>query len=129
MFQLLALKSFFAVLITFLYIRKDLIRFLITDIERDQWKYIFYKTCQGISSYFLLYYGIQNLPLVIVSLINNTVPIIIAILSFLILSEGLRVREVFALLLSFGGIIIYILGKDVGPGTEGKSLEIIPILS
>jgi drug/metabolite transporter (DMT)-like permease len=121
-FALLSTKSFFALLFTVIAVGRQLKPMLIDDIDEDQRPYVMMKVAQATISYFLMYYSIRNLPLVEVSLVNNMVPILIAILSFLILSERLKLREVAALLISFAGITILVLEhgnkeKEEGDGT------------
>lgn len=108
-FALLSIKSFFAFLITVLIVGTNLKKMMVDDIEEDQKKYVFIKVCQASFSYFLLYYSIRNLPLVEVSLVNNMVPVLVAVLSFMLLGEGLRLREVIALIISFAGITLLVL--------------------
>lgn len=79
------------------------------------------KTVQGVLTHFMFYYGVEHLPLTEVTLISNISPIVVAILSYFILKEGLRMREVFALIISFAGILCLIIGRD-GSGNGQKSV-------
>jgi len=55
-------------------------------------------------------------------------PLMIALLSFCILHEGLKVREIVALILSFGGMICLILGRPESVKTTAGELEVLALL-
>ena len=60
----------------------------------------------------MLSYAVAYLPLVEVSVIINVSPVIIAVLGFFLLSEVIKLREIIALLVSFGGITLLIYGRE-----------------
>ena len=60
----------------------------------------------------MLSYAVAYLPLVEVSVIINVSPVIIAVLGFFLLSEVIKLREIIALLVSFGGITLLICGRE-----------------
>jgi drug/metabolite transporter (DMT)-like permease len=55
-------------------------------------------------------------------------PLMIAILSVCILHEGLKFREIIALLFSFGGVFCLVFGREDTIKTEEGELEILAIL-
>lgn len=64
------------------------------NVPRHQRKLLVFKTFQGAASILLVYYGIQYLPLVVVSLLSNiqnsiiyTIPVLIMIFSYYFLKE------------------------------------------
>lgn len=56
--------------------------------------------------------ALRNLPLVLVSIIMNMVPLVTAVLGYLILKERLQNFEKVCLLFSFVGVAIMITGRD-----------------
>jgi drug/metabolite transporter (DMT)-like permease len=55
-------------------------------------------------------------------------PLMIAILSFFILREGLKGREIIALLLSFSGVMCLVFGRKDSIKSEEGELELLAIL-
>ena len=63
-------------------------------------------------TFIFLFNAIRYLPLVEVSLITNTTPLVTALLAYFILGETLSLIEKLCLLISFGGVALLIIEKD-----------------
>ncbi len=61
---------------------------------------------------FLLYHGTKYLPLVLVALIVNLMPLFTAILGYYYLKERLTCLEIVVLIVSFIGVGVLILGGN-----------------
>jgi drug/metabolite transporter (DMT)-like permease len=70
------------------------------------------RTLCGVVTFIFLFQGIKNLPLVEVAIITNTVPIFTAIFAYYILGEFISLFYKLAMLVSFSGVLLLILGKD-----------------
>jgi drug/metabolite transporter (DMT)-like permease len=55
--------------------------------------------------------AVKHVDVVIVSLVNNTTPVFVILLAFFMLKERLRKMECFFIALTFGAVIIIILGQ------------------
>jgi drug/metabolite transporter (DMT)-like permease len=54
------------------------------------------------------------LPLVLVSIVANTLPLVTAVLAYMILGEHLIGFEKICIILSFAGVAIMVTGRDTG---------------
>jgi len=78
--------------------------------------------------------AIKTLPLVLVSIVANLVPLVTAVLSYFILREKLNSIEKVGIVVSFVGVAIMITGKNKNSGVNHSyplyaivALLIIPI--
>lgn len=117
-----------ALFFVFIYFNRNTKKFLVDDIASDQRWILFQKTIQGAITNFIFYYAVSKVSLTEVSLINNTTPIFVAALSYILLHEGLKGREIVALLMSFGGILLLIYGKEENGSGAKKSQTFALIL-
>ncbi len=58
--------------------------------------------------------AVRALPLVLVAIVMNTMPLITAVLGYFILHEKLKVLEKICMIISFFGVAIMITGKESG---------------
>lgn len=69
----------------------------------------------------LMYFqAIAHLPVGIATLLNSSWPVFVALFSFLFLDEPLRFRQVLALVLTSGGVLLVVLGSParIGPSVN-----------
>jgi drug/metabolite transporter (DMT)-like permease len=59
---------------------------------------------------------VKSLPLVLVGIVANMIPLVTAVLGFFILGERLNRFEKVCILLSFAGVAIMVTGKEAGAG-------------
>jgi drug/metabolite transporter (DMT)-like permease len=59
---------------------------------------------------------VKSLPLVLVGIVANMIPLVTAVLGFFILGERLNRFEKVCILLSFAGVAIMVTGKEEGAG-------------
>lgn len=65
-----------------------------------------------VGTHFLLFYSVESLPLVEVSLVINLVPLCTAVLGYFILKDRLNFYEVFCLILAFAGVTVLVIGSQ-----------------
>lgn len=66
----------------------------------------------------MLFYSIKYLPLVIVALVANTIPLFTALMGYYFLHERLNATEKACLVLSFVGVAILVVANKDSSGTE-----------
>ena len=69
------------------------------------------RVAQGMFNMFCTYYVIKYFPLVYVSIVANTAPLLIAFFAFLIYRERLTSLDIAVLLVSFLGVSVLITGS------------------
>ena len=62
--------------------------------------------------------AVQHIDVVIVSLVNNTIPVFVILLAFFLLKERLRKMECFFIALTFGAVIVIVLGQKPSESSE-----------
>ena len=68
----------------------------------------------GLASFLCLYTAIKYLPMLIIALVGNTLPLFTALFSFLILKERIRLLEIITLIVAFIGVFILLFdNKEV----------------
>lgn len=70
------------------------------------------KTLTSLITNILWFYAMRYVSLTEVNLIGNTSPMIVVILSYFMLSEKIKPREIVTLIFSFTGIILLIVGRN-----------------
>lgn len=81
------------------------------SVQRKDVKQLLFRVGLGIMTLTAQMIAIRALPLVLVSMVMNTVPLITALLGYFMLKETLRTFEKIALVISFVGVAIMIAGK------------------
>jgi drug/metabolite transporter (DMT)-like permease len=90
---------------------------MVTNIPREMYNTLALGLVVGSINVFAVYYCVMFLPVVIVTLVSNLTPLILALLSYLIYKVKLTGIEVGVLIMSFVGFIILISGSFSG-GSE-----------
>jgi drug/metabolite transporter (DMT)-like permease len=100
---------------------------LFESVPRRLIPVLFIRVIQGILTAYCVFKAVQNLPLVLVSLIGNTQPIVTAFLGFLILKERITIVQVLCLGIAFYGVYTIVIAEDEGVGAN-KEISFIPML-
>jgi drug/metabolite transporter (DMT)-like permease len=101
-----------------LILRTDLKKTVYDSIERKYLKYILFNVFSGVSIFILLYFSLSSLPLVEVTLMLNTVGLMVAVIAYFMLGDRLSIIEVACLIIAFGGVVTLILGAEANPATS-----------
>ena len=91
---------------------KNIKPMIFTDIPRSQIKRISKVTVFCVLGYFGIFYAISKFPLVLVGIIENTVPIFTSLFGVILLREKLTILNVVCLVISFAGVIVLITGGN-----------------
>ena len=109
--QYLFIRSVFSFSFFFLLMNYKFPHYMITGIERHQFKHVVAKSLLGIIYISCLYTAIKYLPLVVASLIQNLSPLFTAIFSYIFLKKGLTKLRAAVLVVSFIGVVVMLTGK------------------
>jgi len=92
-------------------------------IPREQRMTLTFRVVQGMFNMFCTYYVIKYFPLVYVTLVANTAPLLIALFAFLFYSEKLTRLDVGILIASFFGVSVLITGSVEGENKQLGTLD------
>ena len=114
---MLVLRSLFSVLVIFAIMNTKTKYYMIDAVPRDQYKNLVIRILVGTGSMFCSYFAIKYFPLVLVSLVTNITPLLVALFSYFLYKVGLTRMDIANLILSFIGVAILISGdpKSSGP--------------
>eukprot|EP00347_Sterkiella_histriomuscorum_P022785 403337172 len=93
------------------------------SLTKDNGKQLMIRVVIGFFALTTQVIAVRNLPLVLVSIMMNTMPLFTAVFGFFILGETLRILEKICLVLSFVGVTIMITGKDTTINENATILE------
>lgn len=79
---------------------------LYDSIPKSMYLPLFIRVNSGLLAFFCTNQAIKYLPIVLVSLFSNTLPLFCSLLGFLILGERISKTEIFCLVLAFFGIYV-----------------------
>lgn len=107
-FEMLLMRGII-VLILMLYLMRGRYKELMWDsIPRKMFAPLIMRSFSGLFAFFCINYAIKHLPLVLVALITNTLPLFTSFLGFLILGERITFVEFGCLVLAFYGVYLLI---------------------
>jgi drug/metabolite transporter (DMT)-like permease len=121
--QLLVLRSFASVSIMLAIMNLKTKHYMFDTIPKGQILILITRVCLGLFNMFCQYYTIKYFPLVIVSLMQNMAPLLVALTSFLLYKLPLSRMDTSVLLVCFIGVILIVTGnaaksKDLDMSTE-----------
>ena len=116
--KLITARNSFAVLIVTCIMNKDIKYYMIDSVPREQYKSLAIRCFQGSFAFVCLLTSIKYFPVVIVTLVSNIGPLLIALFSFVLHKVKLSRLEIVILLVSFAGCIVLITGT-LAPTKEG----------
>jgi drug/metabolite transporter (DMT)-like permease len=100
----------FSVLVIFGLMNSKTKYYMIDAVPRDQYKNLIIRIIVGTASMFCSYFAIKYFPLVLVSLVTNITPLLVALVSYFLYKVGLARMDIANLILSFLGVAILISG-------------------
>lgn len=109
--QLLALRSVFSGFVIFAVMNTRTKSYLFDTVPRDQALTLAMRVAQGMFNMFCTYYVIKYFPLVYVSIVANTAPLLIAFFAYVIYKERLTALDIAVLIISFIGVSVLITGS------------------
>ena len=91
---------------------------------------LFIRVNSGLLAFFCMNYAIKYLPIVLVTIISNTLPLFCSLLGFIILGERITKMEIFCLLISFYGIFVLVYYGERQKDKEGKesNISLLPMV-
>lgn len=99
-------------------LNKDIKYVMYDSINRDNVGALIFRTVQGNLSITIQFMCVKYFSLTTVGVTQNLAPLITVVLAYYILSEKLAFFQIAALIISFAGILIVILGGDVEDDTH-----------
>jgi drug/metabolite transporter (DMT)-like permease len=82
-----------------------------TEIPSNLRKDLFLRVLNGLILMVIIYTSIKEFPLVYVSLVSNTTPIVTAVASYMIFKVKLSKIDIVVLIISFIGVLLLIFGE------------------
>jgi len=86
--------------------------YMIEAVPRDQYKNLIVRIFVGTAGMFCSYFAIKYFTLVLVSLVTNITPLLVALFSYIWYKVGLSRMDIANLILSFLGVAILISGDS-----------------
>lgn len=129
-FQMLLMRSLFALLIQAMFVNRELKHAVWDSIERDQVGSLVFRSVQGTLTNIINYSTAKFLPLTIIAICNNMGPLIALVLAFVILKERIKRFEVLMIVLSVCGILTVVLGGNDSTASDtgaeaGSALTVV----
>jgi drug/metabolite transporter (DMT)-like permease len=90
-------------------------------IPASQYKSLVIRILQGTAGMFCSYFAIKYFPLVLVSLVSNITPLLVALFSYILYRVGLSRMDIANLIISFIGVAILITGTK--HQSNGEQIE------
>lgn len=106
--EMLFLRGAIFLFVMVILIGKDAKHILYDSIPRNMFLPIFIRCCSGLLGFYCFTTAIKHLPIIIVALFQNTIPLFTSLFGFLILRESITVTEVLCLFLAFFGVYVLI---------------------
>ena len=86
--------------------------YMFEAIPASQYKSLVIRILQGTAGMFCSYFAIKYFPLVLVSLVTNITPLLVALFSYILYRVGLSRMDIANLIISFIGVAILITGAQ-----------------
>ena len=102
--EMLFLRGVIVLVLLVFLIGKDAKLILYTSIPRNMYAPLLIRCMSGLLAFFCLSSAIKHLPIVLVALFQNTMPLFTSLFGFLILGERISKSEIFCLILAFYGV-------------------------
>ena len=127
--ELITIRNFFASLIVLGMMNKDFKTYMIDNVPRSQYRSLAIRCFQGSFQFVCMYTCIKYFPVVIVTLVSNIGPLLIALLSYILFKIGLSRFDLAILLISFLGCLVLITGTISGNSHEGEDTSLSSVSS
>ena len=109
--QLIVIRSIGALIVLFMIMNKKSYQYLFQNVPRHLYRKLVTRCLLGVLSIVTLYTCIRYFPLVLVSLISNIAPLLVALLSWFFFKVKLTRLNLAVLFISFAGVILLILSS------------------
>ena len=109
-YQLVFVRSAFSIIYLAMMIRTDVKKIFYTQMERKYMAPLVFRSIQSTVSSLINMVAVLHIDVVVVSLVNNMTPVCVCLLAMCFLKEKLRRPEVFFMTLTFGAVIMIIVG-------------------
>jgi drug/metabolite transporter (DMT)-like permease len=118
-----------AVMLAFL-LGKEAKHILWDSVPRNMFLPIAIRCSSGMLAFYCMNTAIKHLPIILVALFQNTIPLFTSFFGFLILRERITLYEVLCLFLAFFGVYVLISSKEQDPKDEGadSNIELWPLI-
>lgn len=128
--EMLFLRGVVVLILLAFLIGKDAKQILWTSIPRNMIAPLLTRCLSGLLAFFCLSTAIKNLPIVLVALFQNTMPLFTSLFGFLILGEKITKSEILCLILAFYGVYTLLYsGTQASEDSEKKSnIQVWPLL-
>ena len=90
---------------------KDTVYYLYSSIPRDKIWCLLKRLICGLLNIFFVFTSLKYLPLVVVTLILNTAPLLTVLFSFILYRVSISKLDMAVLILSFIGVVIMLFGS------------------
>ena len=107
-FEMLFMRGLIVIIFMIFLIRNNFRHILWDSIPKNMILPLCIRVNSGLLAFFCMNYAIKYLPIILVSLFANTLPLFCSLLGFLILGERITKAEVGCLILAFYGIFVLI---------------------
>lgn len=110
--EMLFLRSIFVLVLMGTLIGTKVKYYMWTSIPPNMTFPLLSRCATGLLAFFCMTTAIKHLPIVLVALIQNTIPIFTSLFGFLILGEKISRSEILCLILAFIGVYMLITSKN-----------------
>lgn len=118
-FQMLIMRSAFALVCQVIYVNKDLKKAVWDDVNRTNVGPLIVRSTQGSVTNIINYSVTKYLPLTMIAIVNNLGPPITVLVAFIVLKERVKKFEILMLTLTVIGIMIVVVGGASGESDQG----------
>ena len=121
-YQLVFIRSGIALVLLMIMINFKAKRIFYDEMKREYALPLVIKSFQQATSTIINTITVFHIDIIVVTLVNNTAPMVVCLLAVCFLGERLKKAEVFFMTLTFGTIIMIILGAEEG-FTGGETIK------
>jgi drug/metabolite transporter (DMT)-like permease len=117
-FQMLVMRSMFALVCQAIYVNKDLKKAVWDDINRSNVCPLIVRSSQGSITNIVNYTVTKFLPLTMIAIVNNLGPPVTVLMAFIVLKERVKKFEILMITLTVAGILTVVVGGEQDPSTQ-----------
>lgn len=111
-FQMLILRSGFALAFQAIIVNKDLKHAVWDDIDRKSAGPLIFRSIQGTMTNIINYSVTKYLPLTMIAIVNNMGPLVTLVLAFFLLKERIKGFEIVMIFLTVAGVLVVVIFAD-----------------
>ena len=118
--QYIMLRAAFQIAFQILIANVNFKKYIWDDLTAKDFKQLSWRCLFGFFALTCQIIAIKYLPLVLVALVMNTMPLFTAVFGYFLLGEGLKPIEKICLVISFGGVAVMITGNNQNFSSESN---------